>query len=456
MHQTLSLQRLASTHGGMRNLLKQKPSPVQFIKWSVETGIHKDLHQQQQTDRSSRMRGRDGQQSRKPKFARYPIEYEILSLNPPIPEPPRIPKKMLRKEKASLPTDKLVKNYMRRYDARMKASSIITDAEREDYYYRKTLGIANNGSNGDDLSTAMGRKSAVLSHAYDFALRQFQVLQENKGMTEEESISVVEEILAQEEKLERLTSRERVQTIVKERKQKESQIDTKVDANESPDESDSDLSSTSSASTPASPPSLTIPSFLYSKPRTIKALNIWGKRLKAVPYNQWTLGASTALDHWIAVDVLGMSEDTWDRLLRGELEVDVEKSMGVQLHIGDLARHRDIAMVRSTLFPETLMGMQEDDIMEGGFDEDEDMLGSEKDAMDRSIDELLASLGGYDNMSSKGEGDGDGGETARDENEDMNSRISKMIDSLQEWRAKNQEVPFDQWDSPTKESFHVS
>jgi hypothetical protein len=412
------------------------------------------------------MRGKDGQQNRKPKFARYPIEYEILSLNPPIPEPPRIPKKMLRKEKASLPTDKLIKSYMRRYDARMKASSVITDAEREDYYYRKTLGITKSGKNGEDLSMAMGRKSAVLSHAYDFALRQFQVLQDNKGMTEEESISVVEEILAQEEKLERLTSRERVRTIVKgQEEQKESQNDAKVDSmdggtvrNESDPSSTLLSPTTTTSSSPPPPPSLTIPSFLYSKPRTIKALNIWGKRLMAVPYNQWTLGASTALDHWIAVDVLGMSEDTWDRLLRGELEVDVEKSRGVQLHIGDMARHRDIAMVRSTLFPETLVGMQED-VMDGINEDDDDdgMLESDeisdKDATERSIDELLASLGGYDNVSSSSSNKE---EDAINENEDMNTRISKMIDSLQEWRAKNQEIPFDQWDSATKETFNVS
>eukprot|EP00557_Chaetoceros_sp_GSL56_P004804 CAMPEP_0176490124 /NCGR_PEP_ID=MMETSP0200_2-20121128/7695_1 /TAXON_ID=947934 /ORGANISM="Chaetoceros sp., Strain GSL56" /LENGTH=660 /DNA_ID=CAMNT_0017887393 /DNA_START=14 /DNA_END=1996 /DNA_ORIENTATION=- len=442
MHQTLSLQRMASTHGGMRKLLKQKPSPVQFIKWSVETGIHKDLHQQ--TDKSPRMRGRDGQQqqSRKPNFVRYPIEYEILSLNPPIPEPPRIPKKMLRKEKTSLPTDKLIKSYMRRYDARMKASSIITDAEREDYYYRKTLGMTRNGDDGQDLSTAMGRKSAVLSDAYDFALKQFQVMQDNKGMTEEESISVVEEILAQEEKLERLTSRERVRTIVKECEEPKDTKVHKVDTKDQTITSDT-------AAAPFPPPTLTIPSFLYSKPRTIQALNIWGKRLKAVPYNQWTLGASTALDHWIAVDVLGMSEETWDRLLRGELEVDVEKSRGVQLHIGDLARHRDISMVRSTLFPETLV----EDVMD--VTDDEDMLEnddemSEKDATERSIDELLASLGGYDNNSG-----GKSGDDVSNENEDMNSRISKMIDSLQDWRAKNQELPYDQWENSTKESFNI-
>ena len=434
MHQSSILQRMASTHGGMRNILKKKPSTVQFIKWSVETGVHKDLHEDETFKRGGNRNNRnqrDDRNNRKPKFAKYPIEYEILTLNPPIPEMPRIPKKMQRKEKAALPTDKLVKNYMRRYDARMKASTILTDAEREEYYYRKTLGTSQKGEGSNDVSSAMGRKSAVLTHAYDFALKQFEVMQNNEGLTEQGSISMVEELLANEEKVERLLSREKTTTLVKEKK-----VAKEIHA--SHDSSNADA---------IPPPSSTIPSILHAKPRTIQALSIWGKRFKAVPYSQWTLGASTALDHWIAVDVLGMTEETWNRLLNGELEIDIEQSRGVEVNIGDLARNRDIVTVRSTLFPETMIDMVDD--MDDDDNYEEDMMldeQSEKDATDRSIDELLASLGGFDDI----------GEDNANSTDDVDSRISKMIDSLQDWRVMNEKAPFKDWDSSAKGEFNVS
>lgn len=432
MHHSSVLQRMASTHGGMRNILKQQPSTVQFIKWSVETGVHKDLHEDETFQRGGgnrRGNQRDDRNNRRPKFAKYPIEYEILTLNPPIPEMPRIPKKMQRREKAALPTDKLVKNYMRRYDARMKASTTLTDAEREEYYYRKTLGTSQKGEGSNDVSSAMGRKSAVLSHAYEFALKQFEVMQNNEGLTEQGSIPMVEELLANEEKVERLLSREKTTTLVKE---KEVAKETHASQN-------------SSDAGVIPPPSSTIPSILHAKPRTIQALNIWGKRLKAVPYSQWTLGASTSLDHWIAVDVLGMTEESWNRLLNGELEFDIEQSRGVEVNIGDLARNRDIVTVRSTLFPETMIDMDED--MDDDDDYEGDMLlneQAEKDATDRSIDELLASLGGFDND------DIDDASST----DDVNSRISKMIDSLQDWRVKNEKTPFNDWDSSAKGEFN--
>ena len=157
MHQTAALHKMASTHGGMRNILKQKPSAVQFLKWSVETGIHKDLPQNQPQKFN---RYNNNNNNRRNKGPRYPIEYELLTLNPPIPEAPRIPKKMQRKEQSSLPTDQLVKSYMRRYDARMKAMTNLTDAEKEQYYYRKTLGI----DQKSDASMAMGRKSVSFEY----------------------------------------------------------------------------------------------------------------------------------------------------------------------------------------------------------------------------------------------------------------------------------------------------
>lgn len=58
---------------------------------------------------------------------------------------------------------------------------------------------------------------------------------------------------------------------------------------------------------------------LYSdNQQSFEGMILWTKRLQAVPYRQWTVGASTALDHWIAKRVLGLSEETWLALLEGD------------------------------------------------------------------------------------------------------------------------------------------
>ena len=335
---------------------------------------------------------------------------------------------------------------MRRYDARMQAARSLTDAEREEYQYYKTLGVSN------PASTAMGRKSAVLSHAYEFALKQFETMQNNDNMTEDESIAVVEDLLASEERIEMLNSRKKVNALRKQRsEEKKEHMEAVGRSKENQDDGKGASTSASTAAADVPPPAFTIPSILHSKPRTIRALNIWGRRLQAVPYNQWTLGASTALDHWIAVDVLGMSEGTWNRLLSGELEVDIEKSRGADVTIGDLARNKDIVTVRSTLFPETILaGIQGDD--SGVSDEIvAELLDDEKDATERSIDELLASLGGF-------EDDDDAMNThpSDDPKQDPATWANTVMDTLQDWRAKNEETPYDEWDAAAKGQFNVS
>lgn len=367
---------------------------------------------------------------------KYPVEYEILSLNPPLPTPPRRNKRELREEqrKIELPTDKYAKKYMWRYDRRTQSTREITDAEREEYYYRKKLGIPTN-----DLTSAMGRKSVVLSHAYDFALKQFEVMQKNDGMTEEESIAAVEKILAEEEQKERFIVRKKARALMKEKAEEKEELKKAKPISTEP------LSP---------PPPFTVPSILHSKPRTIEALNLWGQRLQAVPYNQWTLGAATALDHWIAVDVLGMSEDSWDRLLDGTLESDIENSRGTEVNIGDMARARDIINVRNTLFPETSFHASDED-----FDEIEDTTASDlieararkddgRDETERSIDELLASLGGYDEEELEDS-------PSEEVHMDIDSRIQTMVDKLQDWRAKNLKTPFDNWDQTSKDEFNA-
>ena len=58
---------------------------------------------------------------------------------------------------------------------------------------------------------------------------------------------------------------------------------------------------------------------LYSNnQRSFEGMIHWTKRLERIPYRMWTVGASTALDHWIAKRVLGLSEETWLALLEGD------------------------------------------------------------------------------------------------------------------------------------------
>ncbi len=509
MYNTAKLSRLASTKAGMRTILKSRLPPVDYIKWAVQTGIYKSIYYPDTNSNSTNSNGPndnrhnrnagggggdDQAHHRMPKINPYPEEYEILTLNPPLPMRPRLSKKDYRylqmemklkeqheKEKGEkqtglnlkkvLPTtDKLVKKYMQRYDNRMKSISQLTDTQREDEYYQNILGISERKNN--DFNSAMGRKSSVLNHAYEFALKQYQVLSDShrndQVLSEEDSIQIVEQLLAQEEKDERLQSRMKAQKVVKNAKEKQKEGEEAVGSKEKED------GGPTSSSSP-SPPSATIPSILYSKPRTIQALHIWGQRLQAVPYNQWSLGATTALDHWIAVDVLGMKEETWNRLLNGELEIDIQESYGGGLSdvlIGDKARMNDIVTVRETMFPETVIHSLDDDeeVMEmkdefgdaenalKSVDDDNKVGESNKDDTERSIDELLASLGGFEDEDDDEEEDNVEEMTGllSNDNDNLDTRIAQMVDSLQDWRQKNMEKPYEKWDDSSKKDFNVS
>jgi len=175
------------------------------------------------------------------------------------------------------------------------------------------------------------------------------------------------------------------------------------------------------------------------------------------------LGATTALDHWIAVDVLGMKEETWNRLLSGELESDIQESGGNDLLIGDKARMNDILTVRTSIFPETAISIFDEEEEEAATLEKDigedisdalDSTESEKD-VERSIDELLASLGGFeDDDEEKNDEDKRSDALSSAGDDDLDTRISKMTDSLQEWRMKNDETPYENWDADTKEKFN--
>jgi len=451
MQQTKTLRKMASTMGGMRRILKTRPQPVDYLRYAVQCGIYQDPDAPSAPSYQQGGRSPNGDSD----IMNHPTSYEILTLNPPIPEPPRVTLKEIRRRERSraLPTDKLVKSYMRRYDARMKASSPLTDAQKEEQYYNKILGFIN-PMEDTNLGTAMGRKSSALNHAYEFAMKQYNVLQDNKGISEKESIQIVEDLLAKEETNETIQTRKNSQDIRKWRHRKE-----EVKAPEL--ETGTDIKDTSEPT----PPSSTIPSILHSKPRTITAMNIWGQRLAAVPYHQWNVGAATALDHWIACDVLEMSEETWSNLLNGELESEVGNAGGV-IQVGNFAKGKDIVQVRGNLFPETMIGnditanddeMDSDLTLHDAHDLlDDSTLGKDniEDVTERSIDELLRTLESLDEENVPEEEDQSSSPDVALEGDNFDSQVSTMTESLQKWRLKNQEILFLEWKSDEKKEFN--
>ena len=475
MHQTAPLSRMATTHNGMRRILKRRPAVTDFIRQSVETGVYNNPDAYQQNRRGG---GRHSQQQQD--VMPYPKYYEIMSLNPPIPKPAKIAKQLRReRSKMHLPTDHLIKSYLRRHDERVRSTHPPTEAELEEARYAKLLGLRPPAA-----SDAMGRKSVVLSNAYTFALKQYDVLRTDEArggdMTEEESVKVVERLLAEEAARERKRSRETAEEAAKWRQAKNDDVaaaaaaaaaadsasgDDKVDADQvlSNDDDVEPRTLSDAAST--------MPSVLTGKPRALRAMTIWSRRLAAVPYNRWTVGAAAALDHWIAVEVLGLSEDTWEKILAGDDGEDDEVMTGrgedgAGVGIGSTARAKDIVAVRMALFPETVMYGDEDE--EDAHDAYADLDAATEDdegaaETQRTIDELLASLSelGRDeddeNWSFDSKDDDPTRNTAAEQiDEDLDERVADMIDALQKWRERNVQAPFEQWSGDDKADFEVS
>ena len=239
---------------------------------------------------------------------------------------------------------------------------------------------------------------------------------------------------------------------------------------------DDDVEPPSAASSSSAAAATAVPSIRTGKPRALWAMNTWSKRLAAVPYNRWTVGAAAALDHWIAVDVLGLSEESWDKILAGDDGEDDEVMMGrgeggTGVGIGSAARAKDVVAVRMALFPETVMFNDDDEDeadLASSYEEEsaeDDEAAASAAATQKSIDDLLASLSdlGDDddefNFGSSSEGDNTAAEGASSVDavdDEMDERVAEMVDALQEWRQKNVEAPYAQWDDGDKAEFDVS
>ena len=93
MQRTLPLQKLITTNGGMRRMLKNLPPVSKYIRLAVDSGIYRDMDNEGNPHylltRQSRNDGRE--------IEDYPVEYQIMTLYPPYPDPPHIPEAYRRK-----------------------------------------------------------------------------------------------------------------------------------------------------------------------------------------------------------------------------------------------------------------------------------------------------------------------------------------------------------------------
>lgn len=444
MFSTTKLLRLASTHNGMRRILKRPIAVDEFVKNAIRTGVYLGADEDRTTV------------ERRHRRQEYPDEYQILTLHPPLPQPPRVPLRYQRKVKHIMQQQKGSGNTpesrqraaMRSYLARNTSIEHgRSDKQSLDDYYRALLGIP-----APPPTTVMGQKSTLVNKAYVFAVKQEEVMRSGDGMSEEESLQVVEQLLQEEAKQERHESR-KVQQEVQEWRRKE-QASAKDDDEpddmtmNATDDDDMLLDSTTlldsfsntnhQKSDNYDNDDESTPSILHSRPRTIQGMAIWSNKLAAVPYRDWTIGASVALDHFVARSILELSEETWVALLEGDGDM---KSIG-----------QDIVLTRQALFPETLQVQTEDEDEDGARDATA-VLDDVMNVGDKSIDELLASLGGDSLMEDDDDDDDKDSFLWTTNNSGEESTTDQLVDELQEWRQRNVDQPYEDWSAETRADF---
>lgn len=301
---------ISTSHGQIRILKHGTPDLLTYIQKAVQTGVYRSSDEieemnQKLRDNPSDLRRIRWNVQRGSKIQDYPKEYEILSLNPPRPFKPRIPVKDQKKiynqyVRYHRPTDRLAQNYLNR---QTKADSNSSEPMTADEYYRRLLG----SNRAPKAQSAMGAKSAVVAKAYAVAVKQYELMRTDH-LSEKEALQRVDELLAAEDISEKTQSRA-----------------TAVDLVASTAKASDPLERAQAAFKGSKPKSEILEeaadpvSLLYSEnQRCFEGMIQWTKRLQAVPYKHWTVGASVSLDHWIAKRVLGLSEETWLALLEGD------------------------------------------------------------------------------------------------------------------------------------------
>lgn len=444
---TVSICRLASTAGGMRRILKQKGSVVDYIQKAVETGVYRSEEELQACiearrdadDLSAVMRRFRQDVVRGSHVHDYPIEYAILRQHPPIPDPPRTPVKLLRKirqqemqENKQSYMEGLVRKYVNRYENQGKTNKSNDKSKSTmsaDQYYERLLGVQASQSTkrrSTAASAVLSTKSASMQVAYDAAIHHYRLQRTNSNLSDAECMKQVDEILnsqLNDEQIKSKSHRQQAMKLRKDLKQNEKKID------------DEDVSQRSSLFEDVT--------FLKNSPSTVKAMMIWSDRLNAVPYNEWTIGASTALDHWIARQILKISEETWQLCLEG--------TSPKYLTIG-----RDIVATREALFPETYLYDSAEESSIGEIREawdkskEDDRVEAKNDEQERSIEDLLASLGSRNEQSNSTTSI-----TKRDV--DLDADIEKLSSELQEWRQRvhhaKPKQSYEMWPDSVRQEF---
>jgi hypothetical protein len=402
----------------MRSILKAKPTALQHLRNKISAGLYDK--------------------------GQYPFAYDVFSLNPPIiPAPGALSDFKYSETKGNvvLPTDSLVKSYLKRKGGNASQA----------YYSRPEQRI---GLGDVDPFLAQIHYKGSVADAYYFAQRQYQFMRKNydSKLSEEECVKAVEKILEEEEKEERIRSRKVSKTVQTDmaKKRAKAGLEKESDERDTSDQSDpvqkepNELASYSGMKEDG-----TIPSILYGNTDALMQMARWGDRLSQVPYSRWTIGAATALDHWIARNILGLTELKWQEVLSKK---DRSKSIA-----------KDIITVRHALFPETLQGHDSNITLEEEnevVDEDSKL----KEEAEKSIDDLLASLGGEDSnddfWKKLEDGEVDAAESDKGDSEEVppfidEETLTKLRKELKKWQERNVEIPYAKWDEQEKKVFNV-
>jgi len=476
---------------GMRRILKRGMPAHEYIKKGVETGVYRTNEELAQVMKE-RSESADDLRIIMRRFRQdivrgtsihdYPDEYLILEQHPPIPDPPRVQKKYMKERLKKLnPIDHLTKQYLQRQQHDVDDSVTEEDPnaapKTAEAYYRKLLGVQRAQTMRYD--TALTQKPAVVQRAYASAIRHYE-LQRTEGFSDAEALRRVDELLAAQDVEETRVARERRLKAQKMRadagpavrmhamrdaKKKKEEGEPKrprvvggvpplgggggARTKESSSSTSSSADASSSSSAAAEHLQKTVASIFDANPMTLEGMMRWSERLQTVPYTEWTVGASTAMDHWIARQILGLSEETWQSILEGIVD---DPSLS--------AKGRDIVAVREALFPETILEedreLLDKEHMEAVEKRDEEDAATEETEKDSqaSINELLASLGGLKSP------DGDDAmfdslpDWQRDETDgDLDERTERLIVELQGWREKNQITPYKDWGDADKQEF---
>eukprot|EP00532_Pseudo-nitzschia_australis_P007800 CAMPEP_0168174496 /NCGR_PEP_ID=MMETSP0139_2-20121125/6538_1 /TAXON_ID=44445 /ORGANISM="Pseudo-nitzschia australis, Strain 10249 10 AB" /LENGTH=662 /DNA_ID=CAMNT_0008092657 /DNA_START=130 /DNA_END=2118 /DNA_ORIENTATION=- len=447
---------ISTSHGQIRILKHSTPDLLTYIQKAVQTGVYRSSDEieemnQKLRDSPSDLRRVRWNVQRGSKIQDYPKEYEILSLNPPAPFKPRIPVKDQKKiyskyMQEKRPTDRLAQNYLNRQQHTDRNSSEPMSA---DEYYRRLLG----SNKAPKAESAMGAKSAIIAKAYAVAVKQYEVMRTD-NLSEKEAMEKVEELLAQDDREEKTSSRTKAEDLQKKTNAQETSAKETKNVVEraqiafpgaKPKEeilgkrTNKAKGTTSTLSIAAGYGHDTAVSMLYSEnQRSFEGMINWTKRLQAVPYQKWTVGASVSLDHWIAKRVLGLSEETWLALLEGSSP----ELMG---------RGRDIVMARHALFPETII---ESDFQAAVDDESDSMSDETMGRAEDDLDALLATLDGLEGWNSSDSDEGQLSETATKANNDSSSSLEeKLTEELQAWRTQHVEQHYDDWAEEKKQEF---